>query len=166
MPFKYSDSAFEKKVTLYPDFIQQLKEDISNTGSTSPYFPTDYELAQYSHLVYAQDLPMHEQTLTEAGQLLTTGASEADGYAGAAYWCARRRQLIIAHRGTYNLKNVQADIQSILRQGFHPIMTTACEFSTEVIKRVQATLTEKLGHAKDDAQGAQYNPPTFSITFT
>jgi pimeloyl-ACP methyl ester carboxylesterase len=134
MPIELSKPHFKLPDGEPLEKILSASEATAFTGY-NPY-PTDYELAQFSKLVY-DTKTAGECNLPEGWILLTKASDTSNDYYGAAYYHPHRRQLVIAHRGTYydNLGSWQADLDL----ASHKITTqqiSAAEFLKEVLKQV------------------------------
>lgn len=81
---------------------------------------------------------------------LSTGRSECDGYFGVAFWHEEDRQLVIAHRGTVNLRDaLGADLEGIINRQHTQQIHSASYYASLVLadfKNIDCDVTI-IGHS-------------------
>ncbi|XP_015917635.1 uncharacterized protein [Parasteatoda tepidariorum] len=98
------------------------------------YYPSDYFLAKIASRVYNEQ---SSDDCLEKGWVLLTTADSSDGYVGAAYWNAKNLQVVVAHKGTQNVKDIWADYQGIFSKKYTSQMSSAATFSSIVIETLK-----------------------------
>ncbi|XP_042911828.1 uncharacterized protein [Parasteatoda tepidariorum] len=122
---------------LNKNFISIIESDIKRTVPLEGRcaYPSDSFLAELACRVSVES-KICPDPLDQGWVLLTTAKNSSDNYFGAAYWNPNDQQVVIAHKGTKNLKDIWTDYEGVLSNKYTSQMSSAASFSNLIVTQL------------------------------
>ncbi|XP_042911827.1 uncharacterized protein [Parasteatoda tepidariorum] len=122
---------------LNKNFISIIESDIKRTVPLEGRcaYPSDSFLAELACRV-SKESKNCPDPLDQGWVLLTTAKNSSDNYFGAAYWNPNDQQVVIAHKGTKNLKDIWTDYEGVLSNKYTSQMSSAASFSNLIVTQL------------------------------